>query len=124
MLFLASLLLAAFLLWTWRQNELFCLSVREGKVIVLRGRLPPELFSDLEDVLQDVTRANVHVQKRGSAGRLVATGVTAAQLQQLRNVFGTYAARKGAHLRNAKPASNRTLGQVLGIEWLAWWQRR
>jgi Protein of unknown function (DUF3634) len=121
LIFIAFAITASFLFWTWRQNELFCLSVRDSKVIILRGRVPPELFSDLEDVLRGVKCAKVQVQKRGAAGSLVATGVNDVKRQQLRNVFGTYAARSSLRLRHARPVANRNLGQVLGIEWLAWW---
>ena len=37
--------------WTSRVNELFCVSVRDGNVLVVRGRIPGRLLSDIRDVV-------------------------------------------------------------------------
>lgn len=103
----------------WRANELFCLSVREGRVLLIRGRIPPSLLHAIEDVARrsGIRRATI----RGVAGqhhaRIVASGVDEGTAQRLRNVFGTHPVQK---LRGAKLPEARNLGQLLGIAWLAW----
>lgn len=103
----------------WRANEIFCVSVRHGRVLLVRGRIPPSLLHDIEDVVRrsNVRRATI----RGVAGphhaRIVASDVDEFAAQRLRNVFGTHPIQK---LRGAKLPTTRNLGQLLGIAWLAW----
>ena len=54
-LIFAALVLAAFFVWHRRSNELFYLSVRDGRVLVVRGRIPAGLLSDFKDVLGGVS---------------------------------------------------------------------
>ena len=72
--------------------ELARLEVRDGKLSFLRGRLPPRLLDDFADVLgrRAIARADVRVLLDGGRPRVVATGVTDDELQQLRNVAGAY----------------------------------
>jgi hypothetical protein len=108
-------------IWLWfRTQELFCVSVRGGRALVVRGRIPGGLLGDFRDALRrakvrDVTLRGVKTER---GGRLVVTGaVDPGTVQQLRNIFGTYTV---ARLRTAPPIERPTLGQVLGIAWLAW----
>jgi Protein of unknown function (DUF3634) len=116
-----AIVFALFLLWTWRSNELFHLSVRSGKVLLIRGRIPAGLLADFRTVLKRSERASVRVQKTSSGGRLTTTGLTDGTTQQLRNMFGLC---PQAQLRSAKPIANPSLGQLLGIASLAWWLDR
>jgi hypothetical protein len=72
--------------------ELARLEVRDGQLSFVRGRLPPGLFGDFADVLsrRRVDRADVRVVLEGGRPRVVASGITADELQQLRNVAGAY----------------------------------
>lgn len=78
----------------WLSNELFCLDVSNGKPRFVRGRLPQRLLDDLGEVLRrpPVARARLRVVVRDGMARLfVASGrVPEGQLQQLRNVLGTF----------------------------------
>lgn len=108
-------------LWlTWRARVLFELSVRDGRVLVVRGRVPAGYLHDAEAI---VSRASVH---RGSItavraerhARIVVSGdIDEACAQRLRNTFGL---RPVSQLRAAPLVDKPTLGQVLGIAWLAW----
>ncbi len=103
-----------------RANELFRLSVRDGRVLVVRGRIPVILLSDIRDVVSKppVSNATLRAVKESNTARLVVTGaVDAGRAQRLRNVFGLYPI---ASLRAAPPLAQPTLGQILGIAWLAW----
>lgn len=107
-----------------RANELFYLSVRHGEVLVVRGRVPPRLLSDIRDVVgrAAVKSASIRAVKESGAARLSVSGEVDANIaQRLRNVFGLYPI---ASLRSAPVISNPTLGQILGIAWLAWLLRR
>ncbi|MFT3767598.1 MAG: DUF3634 family protein [Minicystis sp.] len=109
-----------FFLWTWHANELFCVSVRDGKVLVVRGRIPGGLLSDFRDVMSKpaVRRATIRAMKDAGGARLTVSGdVDAGRTQRLRNVFGLYPMSK---LRSAPAIAKPTVGQVLGIAWLAW----
>jgi hypothetical protein len=111
---------AVFLYWTWRQNELFFISVRDGRALVVRGRVPPGLLSDIKDVVQKpaVSRASIRAHKHDGGARLSVSGaVDEGRQQRLRNIFHLYPISR---LRAAPAMKQPTLGQVLGIAWLAW----
>jgi len=118
--FSASILLAGFLVFlyvVYRRNELFLLSIREGRVIVVRGRVPPGFLDDVRTIVKGVRSATIRVAKDDDHARLTASGVDERVLQRLRNAFSTY---PSSRLRSAPPIERPTLGQVLGIAWLAW----
>jgi hypothetical protein len=102
-----------------RANEIFCISVRDGKLLVVRGAVPSALLHGLADVVrrERVTHATIRAVKGDGHARLVASGVTDGVAQRLRNVFGTHPIQK---LRAAPMPKARNLGQLLGVAWLAW----
>jgi hypothetical protein len=106
--------------WLVRHEDLFCLSVRDGRVLVVRGCAPPGFVSDVRDIAarEGVRDATVRAVKTERGGRLLFSGdLSEGTQQRLRNVFGILPA---AQLRHAPPIKNPTLGQALGIAWLAW----
>ena len=114
----AAVVLIAFL--AWRARELFCLSVRDGRVIVVRGRIPGGLLSDIRDVVKRpvVPRATIRAVKQEDSAQIVVTGaVDEGRAQRIRNIFRLYPISK---LRAAPAVPNPTFGQILGIAWLAW----
>lgn len=119
MVLVVLIAIAVIAYFLWRVNEIFCVSVRNGRALLVRGRIPPSLLHDIEDIVRrcNIRRATV----RGVAGqhhaRIVASGVDDFAAQRLRNVFGTHPIQK---LRGAKVPVTRNLGQLLGIAWLAW----
>ena len=78
----------------WRSNELFCLDVHGGRVRFVRGRIPQRLLDDLSDVLRrpPVRDARLRAVSEDRRPRLVVSSghVGEGQLQQLRNVLGTW----------------------------------
>jgi len=87
------LVLVALALFLLRGSpELARLRVRDGKLDFVGGRLPPRLLDDFEDVLsqRSIARADVRVVLDGGSPRVVATGLSDDELQQLRNVAGSY----------------------------------
>lgn len=106
-----------------RANELFYLSVRDGDVLLVRGRIPVRVRQDLVDVLKraGVRDASIRAVRSSGHSRLVASGVDEGVAQRLRNAFGVHPVQK---LRAAPLATDRNLGQLLGIVWLAWMLRR
>ncbi len=100
-----------------RANELFCLSVRDGRVLVVRGRVPAGLLADLKDALKDTRRATVRAHKTPQGARLSTSGVDEFHEQRLRNIFHVY---PQSRLAAAEPLNRKNLGQLLGIAWLAW----
>jgi hypothetical protein len=113
--------LIAFALYTWlsRSSELFCLSVRGGRVLLVRGRIPGGLLSDVRDVVAKpaVARATIRAVKQEHGARLAMSGIDEGRQQRLRNIFRLYPI---SNLRAAPPITKPTMGQVLGIAWLAW----
>lgn len=77
-----------------RSNELFVIAVEDGVPRAVRGRLPQRLLDDLSDVLRRprLRSARFKVVVEDRRARLVVTKgeIPATQLQQLRNVVGTY----------------------------------
>jgi hypothetical protein len=88
-------------------------------VLVLRGRIPAGLLSDIRDVVERpaVARATIRAMKDSGSARLTVSGVDEGRAQRLRNVFGLYPISR---LRAAPALAKPTLGQLLGIAWLAW----
>lgn len=122
-LLLAIALVVAFVMMVSRGNELFMLSVRDGKVLLIRGRLPVALQHDIEDVLHRarVQHATIRAVRSSGHARLVMDGIDDASQQRLRNTFGVHPVQT---LSSAPIATNRNLGQLLGWTWLAWMLRR
>ncbi len=116
----AGVLIAIIVAWSFRANELFCISARKGRLLLVRGRAPQSLLSAFRDVLTraDAARATIRARRDKAGARLSISGITDVGVkQQLRNVFHLYPI---SNLRAAPRSTNRTLGQILGIVWLAW----
>lgn len=103
-----------------RSQELFFISVRDGRMLVVRGECPDALLHDLADAVRraGVRRASIRAIKGEHGSRLAASGVDDRLAQRLRNIFGSHP----SHLRRTGSGSrgDRNLGQWLGIAWLAW----
>lgn len=108
----------ALLVWS-RRNEIFCVSVRDGRTLVVRGAVPPGLLHGISDVVarERVARGTVRAVRAQTHARLVTSGMGADSTQRLRNVFGHHSVQK---LRAAALPGPRNLGQWLGVAWLAW----
>jgi len=123
MRFLPILAIALFLvtvLWlSARANELFCVSARDGRLLVIRGRIPPSLLTAFADILRRarVPRATIRAWKSEGHARIEASGVDEGTAQMLRNAFGLHPIQR---LKTAPLVAHRNLGQILGVAWLAW----
>ncbi len=110
-----------FLVWLDRQRELFCLSVRDGKVLLVRGRVPGGLLSDFKDAMAAsprVARATIKAYRAEGGAELVVSGrIDDGRAQRLRNCFAIYPLSR---LRAAPAPSERSIGQLIGVVWLAW----
>jgi hypothetical protein len=104
-----------------RQRELFLLSVRGGRTLLVRGRIPRSLHIGMQEVVTDdppVASASIRGVRGEGGARLVVRGdIDEGRAQRLLNVFALFPVSR---LSAAERVSNRTLGQVLGIVWLAW----
>jgi len=106
--------------WLTRTRELFCISVRRGRILVVRGRVPSGLLSEIADAMRrpPVGRATIRAHKGEHNAFLTFSGdLDEGRQQRLRNLFALYPA---SQLRNAPLIKQPTLGQLLGIAWLAW----
>ena|SRR3954462_13772807 len=112
--------IAAAVWWAGRATELFYVSVRDGKVLVVRGRVPVSLLQDFRAAVSDpvVRRGAIKAWRAGDGGQLACSGdIDEGREQRMRNAFMLYPASK---LRQAPAVKEPTLGQVLGVVWLAW----
>ena len=116
---LIAVIVGVVVLMAERTNEIACLSVRNGKVLLVRGAVPSGLVSDVADVAgrARIGRATIRLVRAAHGARVVASGVDEATAQRLRNVLGTYSI---SALRSASPLRKRNVGQLLGIAWIAW----
>ncbi len=106
--------------WFTRTGELFCLSVRAGRVLLVRGRAPSGFTSEARAIVARarVTSGTIRALKTEHGGRLVVSGAIDERTEQrLRNLFALYPA---SQLRKAPAIERPTLGQLIGIGWLAW----
>jgi hypothetical protein len=122
-LFAAALVVGGW--WSWRSRELFHLSVRRGRILVVRGRVPGGFLHDASETVKSgtiVARASIRAIKGDGGAQLAFSGdLDEGRQQRLRNIFALYPA---AQLGAASPVARPTLGQLLGIAWLAWWLDR
>ena len=113
--------LCVFALWWFtRAGELFCISVRDKKLLLVRGRAPAGFISEARAVVARayVVSGTIRAFKTERGGRLVVSGAIDERTeQQLRNLFALYPA---SQLRQAPAIARPTVGQLLGIAWLAW----
>lgn len=102
-----------------RLGEIFCISVRDGRALVVRGRINASLLEGLADVAAraKIPRGTIRAVKGEHHARLVFRGIDDGTAQRMRNVFGHHPVQK---LRNAPLAAKRNVGQILGVAWLAW----
>jgi hypothetical protein len=110
--------------WASRANELFCLSVRGGRVLVVRGRVPGGLLIEIREIAAGtrIQRSTIRAIKSEGGARLAFSGdISDGAQQRIRNTFALYPASR---LRAAPPIAEPTVGQRLGIAWLAWWLDR
>lgn len=101
-----ALLAVPFWVAVSRSNELFVIEVQAGVPRAVRGRLPQRLLDDLADVVERPrlasARFKVVVEDRRARLVVLRGDIPAGQLQQLRNVVGTYpvaAIRAGGKVR-------------------------
>ena len=122
LLAVAGVAIVGYIVWQ-RMNEIFVISVRDGRLLILRGGVPPALMHGIEDIITraGVRHATIRALKGERHARIVASGVDEAVAQRLRNAFGTHPVHK---LRGAKLPKARNLGQILGFAWLAWFLTR
>lgn len=95
-------LLAVLGLFLWvvaRNNELFRLQVRGGRVTVVRGHVSPAFLADVRGIVRHVQHATIRGEKDGGQIRLRATGLDARTLQRLRNALGVYPAARVSNRR-------------------------
>jgi Protein of unknown function (DUF3634) len=106
--------------WLTRVGELFYISVRGGKVLVVRGRVPVSLLQEIKEIVANpvVRRGAIRASRTESGGALYCTGdIDEGREQRLRNTFMLYPASR---LRQAPAIARPTLGQLAGVAWLAW----
>jgi hypothetical protein len=103
-----------------RMNELFCISVRDGRILVMRGRVPTVLLQNIADIVRRAALrgGTIRAERSDAHARLVTRGIDEGTTQQLRNVFGQHPLQKYRALPEAR--STRNIGQILGVAWLAW----
>jgi hypothetical protein len=102
-----------------RSSTLFVVSVRDGRVLVVSGRIPGRLLQEFKDVLggPPVRRAKIRAWSDVDGGHLSMSGLDEGTGQRLRNVFRLFPV---AQLRSAPRIAQPSVGQLLGIAWLAW----
>ena len=85
-----------------RHAELARVRVVGGRVEFVKGRLPPKLLADLQDVLTlpPVEEGELRIVLDRGKPRVVASRLSEGRVQQLRNVVGGY---EVAQIRAGRP---------------------
>jgi len=116
-----ALLVAVIIIWLMmRAGELFYISVRDGKVLVVRGRVPVSMLQEFRECVSNpvVKRGSIKAFKTEDGGQLSCSGdISEGREQRMRNTFMLYPASK---MRMAPQQKDRTIGQLAGLAWLAW----
>lgn len=119
----AGLVSVVFFLWSQRRREIFRIEVRDGRVRVRRGHVPPGMLGEFAEVVRrPPVRLAVIVAWRGLLGaNLTTTGeLDAGREQRLRNIFSLYPA---SQLRTAPEPDSRSVAEMLRLM-LGWLQKR
>ena len=106
--------------WLTRVGELFMISVREGKLLVVRGRVPVSMLQEFREACTNPTvrRGTIRAVKTDTGGALHCSGdISEGREQRMRNTFMLYPT---SQLRHAPAIKQPTLGQLAGIAWVAW----
>lgn len=117
---LAVTAVLAVLFWLHqRSQQLFVLSLRDGRARLVRGRIPKLLQADLAEAAAQmkVKRCTVVAWKDESGARLTVRGMSDFEAQRLRNVFRLYPM---AALRAAPAPVKGAWLRWLGFAWLVW----
>jgi len=118
-------LVAVVIVWLLlRSGELFYISVRDGKLLVVRGRVPVSMLQEFKECVNrpKVRRGAIKAFKTDMGGQLTCSGdIDEGREQRMRNTFMLYPASK---LRLAPQQKDRTIGQLAGLAWLAWMMDR
>ncbi len=115
---LTLLAIAVFLAWVFfRSRALFRVSIRNGKMLVVHGRVPHAFQHELRKAVAHVESGSIRGIPHEKSASLEFTGFDPGTEQQIRNTFYTYPI---SAIRNAPPIPDATFGQWLGITWLAW----
>ena len=117
---IVAILVAFAIWWLTRVGEMFCISIRNGKVLVIRGRAPGVLVNAVAEIAahSGIRKATIRGMRTENGGCLKFSGSLDEGLQQrMRNTFALYPA---SQLRQAPAIARPTLGQLSGIAWLAW----
>jgi len=113
--------LGVIVIFAMRAGELFRLSVRDGQLLLVRGRIPGKLRAELHSIVLDtpiVQRGIIVAHASDGGARLSVHGdIDEGRAQQMRNVFQLY---PPSHLQRARVDEDRNFGQLLGVTWLAW----
>lgn len=105
-----------------RANEVFYVSVRDGRCLVVSGSVPPSLFSEIRTIVRmtGARRGSVRAFRERGSARVVAEGLGEGTEQRLRNAFGARGFHRATASGAAAASGGRNLGQLLGVAWLAW----
>jgi hypothetical protein len=106
--------------WLTRVGELFYISVRDGKALVVRGRVPISMLQEFREAITapTVRRGSIRAYKTEHGGQLSCGGdISEGREQRMRNTFMLYPA---SQLRSAPAIQEPTIGQLAGVTWLAW----
>lgn len=106
-------------IWFFSQRTLFKVSIRNGEFLVVSGRVPVRFLQDVAEVVRDekLTRGTISAVAREHGSSLSFSNIPEGPQQRLRNAFRLYPV---ADLRHAPAIAKPSLGQMLGIAWLAW----
>ena len=91
-LVLTAVGIAALIYSARRHAELFLIRVEGGQTRFIRGRIPPRLLSEINEVVKraKIESTQIRVVVEGGEPHVVAPELTEGIRQQLRNVVGTY----------------------------------
>ena len=99
-----------------RSQELFRISIRDGKQTVTRGYVPLGLLNDFGSAVRGVTRGEVRAHKAQAGARLSFGGdIDPGVAQRLRNIFGLYPV---ARLRAPHIDKRQTVSDAFTLAWV------
>lgn len=105
-----------------RASELFCVSIRDGMCLTIRGTVPPKIWRELVTTarMAGIEAGTIRAVKQGGGARLVTDGISPDVTQRLRNSIGSAGLSAMKLGGGSSACQSRNVGQVLGVAWLAW----
>lgn len=119
---LVLLLLAGIAYFLFSRNrEIFVIRLSAGKLVRVRGKVPPGILTSFREVLNGEKNGTIKAARTPNGAYLTTSGISSLVEQRMRNILGLYPASK---LSAASVDKRKAAHDVMTIAWFLSFFRR